>query len=255
MKKMLLPIVLIVLGGFANVQGAEEKDLGVTLDMTYASKWLSKGVEAYGSKGGTFETVDIDFYGTGFGLKTTWRNSTSSGFVDKQRFDFRPYYKGSFFDGESYATNYNVSVGYEYYPGLDRTKAGTAFEWIFAFSWPDILPWNVTPSYIAHYEYPGGSDYANSNVTGWVHRFLLSYDMIVPELEKPLHFTTDLGYCDGLGNKVHDWGYFTTGVSTKFPIKENLSFVPGLYYQITLDDNISKHKDILYTMLSLKYAF
>lgn len=255
MKKTFLPVILTVLSTVAIIEGAEKKELGVTLDLTYTSKWLNKGVEVYGSKGGLFEAVDLDFYGTGFGLKTTWRNSTSSGFVDKQRFDFRPYYKGSFFEDQSYATNYKVGVGYEYYPGLDRKNAGTTFEWIFAFSWPDILPGNLTPGYKAHYEYPAGSDYINSGTTGWVHRFLLSYDMDIPSLKKPLHFTTDLGYYDGLAGKVHDWGYFTTGMSTKFLINKNLSFSPGLYYQITLDEAISKRKDILYTMLNLKYAF
>ena len=234
---------------------AAEDELGVTLDLTYASKWLSKGVEAYGSQGGLFKTIDIDFYGTGFGLKTTHRNALGSGFVDKQRFDFRPYYKGKLFESESYATNYNISVGYEYYPGLDRRKAGTTFEWVFGFSWPNLLPEGFTPGYIVHYEYPGGSGYTNRNVTGWVHRFLLGYDMSVPELANPLKLTTEVGYYDGLGNKVHDWGYFTAGISTKFNINENLAFVPGLYHQVTMDEAISKHKDITYTMLSLKYKF
>ena len=104
---------------------AEEGKLGVTFDLTYASKWLSKGVEGYGQKGGLFKTIDIDLYGTGFGVKTTHRNSTSRGYVDKQRFDFRPYYKSQLFEDTSWATNYNLSVGYEYYPGLARRKANT----------------------------------------------------------------------------------------------------------------------------------
>jgi len=31
---------------------AEDKKLGVSLDLTYTSKWLSKGIEAYGQQGG-----------------------------------------------------------------------------------------------------------------------------------------------------------------------------------------------------------
>ncbi|MFH1615584.1 MAG: hypothetical protein ABIG61_10945 [Planctomycetota bacterium] len=255
MRTKVLLMVVILLNAANIAYAAEEKKLGVTLDLTYTSKWMSKGVEAYGAKGGLFKTIDVDFFGTGLGFQVTHRNATSSGYVDKQRFDFRPYYKGRLFDDESYATTYDISVGYEYYTGLDKRRAGTTFEWIFKFAWPNILPKGFTPSYIAHYEYPAGSGYTNSNVTGWVHRFLLSYDMNVFELKNPIKLSTEVAYYDGLGNKVHDWGYFTAGISTKFNITENLSFVPGLYHQVTLDKSISEHKDITYTMLSMKYKF
>jgi hypothetical protein len=254
-RKILL--IIVVLLTVANLAHAEaENKLGISLDLTYASKWLSKGAEAYGSKGGLFKTIDVDLYRTGFGVKVTHRNSTSSGFVDKQRFDFRPYYKGSLFQDQSYTTNYNLSVGYEYYTGLDKKKAGTTYEWILALSWPKLLPAGLTPAYIAHYEYPAGSGYTNRNVTGWVHRFLLSYNMAVPQLPNPLYISTEVAYYDGLGStKVHDWGYFTAGLATKFDLTDNLAFVPGLYHQVTMDRAINKHQDITYTMLSMKYKF
>lgn len=255
MAKRILLVVVILLIAVNPVYAEDGKQLGVSLDLTYVSKWLSKGVEAYGSRGGFFKAVDVDLYGTGFGVKVAHRSATSGGCVDKERFDFRPYYKGKLFEGESYTTNYNIGVGYEYYTGLDKKRAGTTFEWIFKFSWPHLLPGGLIPSYIAHYEYPAGSDYSNHDVTGWVHRFVLAYNMRVSELPNPLCLTTDVGYYDGLGNKGHDWGYFTAGISTKFSITDNLAFVPGLYHQVTLDKSISKHEDITYTMLSMKYKF
>ncbi len=255
MRKRILLIVVISLISANIAHAEEEKKLGVILDLTYTSKWLSKGVEAYGSKGGLFKTIDVDLYGTGFGVKTTHRNATSAGYVDSQRIDFRPYYKGRLFEGQSYATNYDLSVGYEYYTGLDKKRAGTTYEWIFKFSWPNLLPQGLTPSYIAHYEYPAGSGYTNRKVTGWVHRFLLAYDIITPELPAPLKLTTEVAYYDGLGNKVSDWAYFTAGLSTRFDITENLAFVPGLYHQLTMDDSISPNRDITYTMMSMKYKF
>ncbi|MGD9109457.1 MAG: hypothetical protein PVG93_00820 [Phycisphaerales bacterium] len=253
-KKILL--VVVVLFGVANLACAEEeKELGVTLDFTYTSKWLSKGVEAYGSKGGFFKTIDVDFYDTGFGVRVTHRNATSSGYVDQQRFDFRPYYKGKLFDGQSYVTDYDLSVGYEYYTGLSRHKANTTYEWIGKFSWPKILPCGIVPTYIFHYEYPASSGDSNRKVSGAVHRFLLGYGLNVPDLKNPIKLSTEVAYYDGLGNKVSDWAYFTAGISTKIDITENLAFVPGVYHQLTMDDSISRHKDITYTMLSMKYKF
>lgn len=253
MKNKILPVVLILLSAATLTYGQQDK-LGVTLDLTYLSKWLSKGVQAYGQQGAFFKTVDIDFYGTGFGLKVKHRNATSSGYVDKQRFDYRPYYKSRLFEDKPYVTNYNLSVGYEHYPGLDRHTANTTFEWVFAFSWPKILPGGLVPGYIAHYEYPASGGQSNRKVAGWVHRFLLGYDINVLQLPNPLHLSTEVAYYDGLGNKGHDWAYFTTGLSTKFKLNDNLSFIPGVYHQISMEDSVNTN-DVTYVALSMKYKF
>ena len=247
----LIAAILVSLPGFAR---AEKRELGVTLDLTYLSKWLSKGAEAYGQQGALFKTIDIDLYGTGFGVEVIHRNATSRGYVDKERFDFRPYYKNQLFKGEPYATNYNISVGYEYYPGLARNKANTTYEWIFAFAWPNIMPKGFTPSYIAHYEYPAGSNYRYNYITGWVHRFGLSYELSVPELPQQLRLSSEVAYTDGLGGAAHDWSYATFGLSTAFKISENLSFLPGIYQQISMDDSVND-EDETWVNLSLKYKF
>lgn len=253
MRKILL-IVIIFLSTTFSAVAAEEEKLGVSFDISYRSKWLSKGAEGYGQQGALFKTIDLDFYGTGFGVKVAHRNATASGYVNKQRFDYRPYYKNRFFKDEPYVTKYNISLGYEHYPGLARNKANTTFEWIFAFSWPRILPQGIVPSYIAHYEYPAGSGYNYSHITGWVHRFGLGYDMSVAELPKPLHLSTEIAYTDGLGGASHDWSYFTVGLSTVFEINEELTFTPGIYHQLSMDDSVCK-RDVTYCILSMKYKF
>lgn len=252
---MLLTIVLSLL--VVNIAQAEEDQLGVTLDLTYTSKWLSKGAYGYGHQGGLFKTIDLDFYGTGFGLKVTHRNATASGYVDSQRFDYRPYYKSKLFEGETYATAYNLSVGYEHYTGLARDVANTTYEWIFAFSWPNLIPEGIVPKYILHYEYPAGSGYVHNDVTGWVHRFGLGYDLDIPELPSPLNISGEVAYTDGIGGKTNDsdWSYAVFGLSTKFNLTDNLSFVPGVYQQITMDKSINPDKDLTYCMLSMKYKF
>jgi len=254
MKKGIWVFIVLVLSTVSFAEQSEKK-LGVTFDLSYWSKWLSKGAEAYGQQGALFKTIDVDLYGSGFGVKVTHRNATGSGYVDSQRFDFRPYYKGKLFEENRYAMNYNIGVGYEYYPGLARDKANTTYEWIFAFAWPNILPGGLVPSYIAHYEYPAGSDYNYSYITGWVHRFKLDYDLKSPDLPLPVHLSSEVAYTDGLGGAAHDWSYATFGISTKMKIADNLTFVPGLYQQITMDDSVSNRKDITYCVLSMKYKF
>lgn len=258
MKKKILftAVFLLPLAGIAQ---AEEDQLGVTLDLQYRSQWLSKGTPVYDEQGALFKIIDVEFYNSGIGVNVTHRNATASGYVDKQRFDYRPYYKSVLFDGESYATNYNISAGYEHYPGLARNRSNTTWEWIFAFSWPNITPQGIIPSYIAHYEYAAGSNYTKPSgadmPSGWVHRFILGYDLEMPQIPAPIHLSSELAYTDGLGGAAHDWSYATFGLSTKIEIADNLSFVPGLYQQITMEDSVCKRKDITYCILSMKYKF
>lgn len=259
MKKRFL-LAFVVLSSSVIIQSNvfavdEQKQLGVALDFTYVTKWLSKGVEAFGSDGGAFETLDLDLYGTGFGVKITHRSAFSSGHADKQRFDYRPYYKGSLFADQSYATNYNVSVGYEHYYSRARTKANSTYEWILGMKWPRLLGNGLVPAYVAHYEYPESGRDTNRKVAGWVHRFLLYYDLQVPELSKPVKLSSEVAYYDGLGDKGSEWAYVTFGGSTPFEISENMSFIPGIYHQITMEDNISTRKDITYAQFCVRYEF
>ena len=252
---MVLLISMIWLSTVSAAQ-AEEPKLGVNFDLTYMSKYMTKGSEGYGQQGGLFKTIDLDFWGTGFGAAVKHRNATSSGYVDKQRFDYKVYYGSRLFEDRPYETKYKISWQYEHYPGLARNKANTTQEWNFVFSWPKILPGGLVPKYAACYEYPSGSGYRRHDVAGWVHRFGLGYDVKVPELHKPLHLSMDVSYRDGLGgdDKDHDWSHATFGVSTKFGITDNLAFVPGVYHQISMDDSVCK-RDVTYCTLSMRYKF
>jgi hypothetical protein len=258
-KRLLLLVAL--LSPLTGTAKAQDNDLGITLDFQYRSKWLSKGAYGYGVQGAFFKTIDLDFYNTGFGVKVTHRNATASGYVNSQRFDYRPYYKNVFFENESYATNYNISAGYEHYPGLARNRSNTTWEWIFAFSWPNLISQGIVPQYIAHYEYAAGSNYTKpsgaSMPSGWVHRFILGYDLETIDIPIPIHLSSEIAYTDGLGGAAvaHDWSYATFGASSKIEIDDNLSFIPGVYYQITMDNSINKDDDITYCILSMKYKF
>ena len=257
MKRRLLFIAVITSLAVSRAQ-SQDKQLGVTFDLTYLSKWLSKGVEAYGSHGALFKSIDLDFWGSGFGFEVIHRNAVGSGYVDQQRFDFRPYYKGTVFEDTPYTMNFNLSTEYEYYPRRDRKSANTTWEWIFAFSWPNILPQGFTPSYIAHFEYAAGENYTKQSGAdippGGVHRFILGYDLKALENIEPLHLSGELAYTDGLGGAEHDWSYATFGISTKLKIADNITFLPGIYYQISMEDSVCDH-DVAYTGLSLKYKF
>lgn len=255
MKRILFSVAVLI--GFSAIAQAEEsKKLGVSFDLTYMSKYINKGGASYGDKGGVFETINFDLWGTGFGVSVGHQSATSSGYVDKQRMNYGVNYGGKFFDGDAYKTVYKINWVYKEYYGRAREEANTQ-ELIFDFSWPELLPVkNLAPYYVACYEYPAGSGYENRNISGWVHRLGLSYDLVVSGLKAPVKLTSDIAYNDGYGGptKDHDWAYSTFGASTKFNLSKNVAFIPGVYYQISMDDSVNED-DELYCRISMKYTF
>ena len=255
MSKIKIMLIAIMLVSTVCVAQGEEKDLGVTLDLTYASRWLSRGSEVYSEDGAFFKTLDLDLYGTGFGVAVINTTATGSGWVDKSRNDYLVYYGNTLFDDKAYKTNYKAK--WEYRNWYDRPREiGNTQVLTFAFSWPKLLGGGLVPKYITHYDYPAGSGYNNRHIAGWIHRFGLGYKLAIPELSEPLSLSAEVTYRDGMGGgtKDHDWSHATFGLSTKFKLADNLSFTPGIYYQATMDKSLSD-RDILYTMVSMKYAF
>jgi hypothetical protein len=253
LKTSLIVILLLTATGAAQ---AEEGKLSVTFDTTYMSKWMTKGAEGYGPKGAFFETIDVDLWGTGAGIAVGHQSAIGGDFSDKQRFNYKLYYGGSLFEDQAYQIKYKLNWTYKNYYSRARDK-GNSQEWVFAFSWPKILDIEgLAPYYIVHYEHPAGSSYNNYNISGLVHRFGLKYNLDITELPNPLCLSGEAAYRDGLGGpaKDHEWTHATLGVATKFNIAEKLSFVPGLYYQISMDDSLIR-RDVIYTKLSMKYKF
>jgi hypothetical protein len=252
----LLMVVVFLAAPVSFGAEAEKDKLGVTLDFTYMSQWITKGKEGYGKQGALFKSIDFDFWGTGIGAAVTHQEATASGYVDKSRLNYCVYYINSLFDDKAYKMKYKINWRYKHYPKLPRYVKNSQ-EWRFDFSWPKILPIeNLAPYYTVYYEYPAGSNYGNRDITGWLHIFGLSYELNTSILPKPLCLTADVAYNDGLGGRAmdHDWAYSTLGIATEFKIIDNLTFVPRLYHQISMDDSVCDH-NITYCILSMKYKF
>ena len=258
MAKIRILIVAVILLSTAGMGLAEEDKLGVTLDWTYASKWLSDGAEVYSEDGAFFETVSFDLYGTGFGVSLTHASATDSGWVDKERLDYKVFYGNSLFDEETYKTRYKFTWAYWNYYDRARNR-GNVQDWRFAFSWPKLLDKGPVPKYTLVYCHPAGSGYDNRTISGFLHILGLDYNLAMPQLPNPVNLSANMTFRDGAGctntsRKDHDWSHATLGASTKFKITDNLSFVPGIYHQISMDDSVNT-RDVTYCKLSMKYAF
>ena len=238
----------------ALAEQAQTKDIGITLQLDYLSQWLSKGVPAYGKQGALFKSIDLDFWQSGFGLLVIHRNATAAGYVDKDRVDYHPYAKGQLFEETPYLMTYNLSAEYKNYYRVARNKAKTDWEWNLAINWPNLLPKGFTPGYTAIYEYPAGRGYKYNYITGWVHKFILNYDFNIPEFPAPLRLSSEVAYTDGLGGANHAWSYATFGLSSTFKLNKNMTFIPGIFQQVSMEDTVCD-RDVTYCILSMKYKF
>ena len=261
-KNLLIAAILLSTAAVAHAEegkrGATLDKLGVTVDVTYASRWLSDGVEVYSEDGAFHETISLDLYSTGFGAAVTHHSATGSGWVDKQRLDYKVFYGNSLFDEEAYKTRYKFT--WEYWNYYDRARTSANLQkWKFGLSWPELLGNGLVPKYTLAYCYPAGSSYDNHKISGWLHILGLDYSVNALDLPNPVKFSANATFRDGAGcttasPKDHDWSHATLGVSTKFKIADNLSFVPGIYHQISMDDSVNT-RDVTYCKLSMRYEF
>ena len=263
-KTRILLTVIVLLGAIGMTQ-AEEGKLGVSLDVTYMSKYLSYGAEVYSEDGAFFETIDLDLWGTGFGAAVTHINPSNTSSMpsgtdkkDSQRLYYKLYYADKLFADEAYLTTYNLSWTYKNYYDRARNR-GNIQEWVLGLSWPKLLDNGLVPKYTMVYCYPAGSGYDNNKISGFIHIFGLGYKLNVPQLPIPINLSADVTYRDGAvctttSPKDHDWSHATFGASTKLNLTKNLSFTPGIYQQISMEDSVNT-KDDLYCKLNMKYKF
>ncbi len=132
-----------------------------------------------------------------------------------------------------------------------------------SFSWPEICPEGIVPSYTIVQMWPAESKADCQDNGGWWHIFGLGYDLSVPGLtsdtpEQILHLSAETAYNDSVyaGGKTvdHDWSHAVFGISTDFDLGNNLGLTPGIYYQSSWDDSVNA-SDEYWLSLSMKYKF
>jgi len=269
MKKKGILLTVVILLSAAGLAQALEGELHGVLDFTYQSKYIWRGFDVYGDKSAIQPSIDLDLYGTGFGINIMAHRANSSGYENGEKWDYTVYYGNSIFEGESYATNYRL--GYVYYNFPDSSSHSKNSidlqEMQLVLSWPEICPAGVVPSYVLVKMWPSNSNTLASEFSGWAHIFMLDYGLnlgtLIPDMpEQVLNLHTEMVYNDGVGLNLatgqvveHDWSNIVFGVSTDFDLGNNLTLTPGLYHQVTMEDSVNDDKDETWVTLSMKYKF
>ncbi|MFH1615677.1 MAG: hypothetical protein ABIG61_11425 [Planctomycetota bacterium] len=276
MKKMVVTsaVILLVAVTMASAQEAQESELHGSIDITYLSKYIWRGFDIYGDKSAIQPSIDLDLFGTGFGVNIMAHRANSSGYEDGERWDYTLYYGNSVFEDEVYATNYRLAYVYYNYPDVSsHNKTSLDLQEAQAlFSWPNILPIKgLVPSYVLVKLWPSSSgtpvgcrSASGGTASGFAHIFMLDYGLHVQDLglestDQVLNLHSEMIYNDGVGpngaNVDHDWSNVVFGISTDFELGNGFVFTPGVYHQITLDTSVNDDKDETWVSLNFKYKF
>jgi len=276
-KKSLL--FALVLASVAGAIHAQELDLNGSVDATFTSKYIWRGFDVYDDHATIHPSVDLDLFGTGFGLNVTGHRANSSGFENTERWDYTLYYLGQAFEGEPYMTSYRLGYVYYNYPDLSSHTAGTSLlngsidlqEVHGIFSFPKLLPVEgLVPTYCIVKLMPANSDSAvgdnapgGQTSSGFAHIFMLDYGLPITcpltGESRTLNLHSEFVYNDGVSpngatDVDHDWSNAVFGITTNFDLGNNLSFTPGVYYQSSWDDSVNP-EDEYWVSMGLKYKF
>ena len=269
MKKqgiLLAAVVLFCVIGFAQAQDAE---LHGSVDFTYQSKYVWRGFDVYNDKSAMQPSLDLDLFGSGFGVNMMGHRANSSGYERAERWDYTLYYQNMLCPDETYAMMYRLGWVYYNYPQGNAEDADLQ-EMHAVVSLPKMIPAGIIPSYVLVKLWPNssgsfvGAPRSDGTASGWAHIFMLDYPLtvggVLPDTpEQVLNLHAELVYNDGVHpggqNVEHDWSNAVFGVSTGINLADNLVFTPGVYYQVTMEDTVNEDKDELWTTFSMTYKF
>lgn len=275
-------VILLTMAGFVQAQEAQfsqaqEAQLSGTIDVTYLTSRIWRGFDYFADDHSAIQpSIDIDLYGTGFGVNVLYSRAVTGGLENSQTMALTLSYTNSLFEGETYLTDYKTGWVYYGYPdeprsGRATSQAADMQEWFAALSWPDICPAGFVPSYTVLAMWPSEGKSTVRNNAGWAHVIGLGYDLRVPGFlpdtpEQILHLSAEVTYNDGFapgvvpgpgaaGSKIdHDWSHAVFGVATDFDLGNDLTLTPALYHQASMDDTVNTEDETWFS-LSMKYAF
>ena len=273
MKKVII-LGVLMLAGWTGSLLADTGELHGVVGAEYDSKYVWRGFTVYGSKSAIHPFVDLDLFGTGFGINITGHRANSNGYEVGEHWDYTLYYHNQLFSDQTYATNY--MLGYVYYNFPEFPSHGSSSmdlqEIHGLLSWPKLLGVEgLVPSYVLVKMWPSNSDTlvgarspSGGTASGFAHILMLDYALRttcpITNQERVINLHSEVVYNDGVSptparNPDHDWSDAVFGVSTDVDLGSNLIFTPGVYHQVTMDKSVNDEKSITWASLILKYKF
>jgi hypothetical protein len=290
MKMNVLLTAAIIFGMVAPVL-AEQGDLHGDVGLTYGSLYVWRGYVVFGADSAIHPFIDLDLFGSGFHLEVVDHIANGGGHVDAQRTDYALYYAGAVAPEDTFATMYQVGYRYFNYPQLSARHSDQCVDlqemWV-GFAFPKILgvP-GLVPGYAfikgwptMHNTLVGAANPDHGTYSGTASVLTLDYALPLENIssevpKQDLNFHIETVYNNHVdprpagGYTSSDWTHVMFGVSTDFDLGNNLFFTPGLWHQITFEDDgtklipgvanstrgVAPNHDIDWATLTIKYKF
>jgi hypothetical protein len=252
------PMDLEILGYGIDVHGFVEA--------AYQSQYIWRGFDVFRDRGAVQLTAGMQFADTGFGVEIQGHRANGSGFEEKERWDYNPYYRNSLFKGEPIQTDFQVGWVYYNYP-QNRAKEWDLQELNASFSMPEVTTIKgLVPRIVLVKMWPahGSSPNLGSNASGFIYIGQLDYTFAVPGLlstmpEQEITLHSELVFNDGVSprNTVvdSDWSDAVLGVSTNFDLGYGIKLTPALYFQKTMDKSVNPDDSEVWCTICGKFAF
>jgi hypothetical protein len=264
---------ILLISMVTSAQAVETKwgEMDVTFDATWVSKYIWRGFDLQDDKAAFQPSLNFDFFDSGWSFNIWWnipgssKGAANTSLVDAEEMDYTITYANSFWQEETYQTDYAVSWVYYDYPDKGSEDAD-AQEFNFDLSWPKLMPYDIKPHYTYIYMWAaqGGGPAAANEIGGPIHVFGLAYDLSVQGFmpyndTQVFNFTWDIVYNEGTGHETvdHDWSHTVWGVSTDINIGKDGQyghFIPAVNYQHSMDDSVNDENEF-WTGLSYNYTF
>jgi len=234
----------------------------VTLDVTYASKYIGqRGVDYFGNGSAIQPSMNIDLSDTGLYMGIWGATSPEKGctdpFGDKcedwVEYDFYAGHSATLLEGSPFKTTYDISYVYMYYPKQAKEDLHLVG---LKFTHADLLP-KLGPSKPSLYW--GVSYIWTAERRGRDRKeFLLGLGYDVPVATQNINIFVDGVWDTGPGGSVNKNGLtrVRTGASTKFSW-EGFDFKPAIYYQSKTKTTVPKSwiESEFWFKFSVSYSF
>jgi hypothetical protein len=262
MRKVLAMVVLCGLVPAASAVDVFGTDLGVTVDVTFMSKYIWRGFDRFDNKAAWQPSVDFDL-GGGFGASVWASYAGSSGAVDATEYNYTVYYGNSIFE-DCFKTDY--TVGWRYYDFIDRPskgvvdKVGADLQEVFVETeMPQLVGYGIVPHINYYYLWKAQSGGGVNVPSGSIIALGFDYNFTLQQApDFPMTFMWDIVYNDGVGyDKTvdNDWSHMLWGLKTEFacPVTGG-KITPAVYFQNSFESTVN-NEDELFAGISYSLSF
>ncbi len=246
--------------------------LGIDVSLDWVSKYMFRGFDVLDDGGAYQPSVEFSLWDSGISVgwwasysshdrgQTLFYNEFELSEAEKggelvgdrisrrdlDEHDYYAYYSCSPVDG------LDMELGWIYY---DFIHLDSEWDYHEAYGVFTLSSLPLSPYFGAYYGFPKHDSVGGE---GWNTTLGVSHSADLCQSfcgeSVTLDLAADVWYNGGQYNVDTGWSHATFGGALSVPLSEKLTFSPGLYYQLSMEDDIND-EDEWWTVLSLQYSW